>query len=72
MKKIHWDDYRIALQVAQSGSLSKAAKLLQCNHATVLRHVNRLEDALNIKLFIRHQRGYKLTDAGQILVNELP
>lgn len=72
MKKIHWDDYRIVFQVAQSGSLSKAAKLLQCNHATVLRHVNRLENALNIKLFIRHQRGYKLTDAGQILVNELP
>lgn len=72
MKKVHWDDYSIAFQVAQSGSLSKAAKLLRCNHATVLRHINRLEDALNIKLFIRHQRGYKLTDAGQILVNELP
>lgn len=72
MQKLSWDDYRIAYQVAKSGSLSKAAKLLQCNHATVQRHINRLEDALNIKLFIRHQRGYKLTDAGQILANELP
>jgi len=72
MKETHWDDYRIAYQVAQSGSLSKAAIKLQCNHATVLRHVNRLEKALNIKLFIRHQRGYKLTDAGTILMNELP
>lgn len=71
MQKLHWDDYRIAYQVAQSGSLSHAAKLLQCNHTTVQRHINRLEAALNIKLFIRHQRGYKLTDAGQILVNEL-
>jgi len=72
MEDLHWDDYRIAYQVAQSGSLSKAAKKLQCNHATVLRHVNRLEKSLNIKLFIRHQRGYKLTDAGSIFMKEMP
>ncbi|MBL4638335.1 MAG: LysR family transcriptional regulator [Proteobacteria bacterium] len=72
MQDLYWDDYRVAYQVAQSGSLSKAARQLKCNHATVLRHVNRLEQALNIKLFIRHQRGYKLTDAGSILVNEMP
>ncbi len=72
MQKLCWDDYRVAYQVAQSGSLSKAAEVMGCNHATVLRHVNRLEKALNIKLFIRHQRGYKLTDAGTILTNELP
>jgi len=67
-----WDDYRVAFQVAESGSLTAAAKQLGCNHATVLRHVNRLEESLNIKLFIRHQRGYRLTDAGQIMVNEMP
>ena len=72
MQDIHWDDYRVAYEVAQAGSLSKAAKKLQCNHATVLRHVNRIEAALNIKLFIRHQRGYKLTDAGKIMVKEMP
>lgn len=72
MQDIHWDDYRVAYQVALAGSLSKAAQQLHCNHATVLRHVNRLEMALNIKLFIRHQRGYKLTDAGQIMVSEMP
>ncbi len=72
MKEIHWDDYRIAYQVAKSGSLSKAAIKLECNHATVLRHVNRLEKSLSIKLFIRHQRGYKLTDAGTIFMNEMP
>jgi DNA-binding transcriptional LysR family regulator len=72
MQNLHWDDYRVAYQVAQSGSLSRAAQKLMCNHATVLRHVNRLEQALNIKLFIRHQRGYRLTDAGSILVHEMP
>jgi DNA-binding transcriptional LysR family regulator len=72
MQDLYWDDYHVAYQVAQSGSLSKAARQLQCNHATVLRHVNRLEQALSIKLFIRHQRGYKLTDAGSILMKEMP
>lgn len=67
-----WDDYKIAYQVALDGSLSKAGKSLNLNHATVLRRVNQLEEALEIKLFIRHQRGYKLTDAGLLLMDEMP
>ena len=72
MQESSWDDFRIAYQVAESGSLSKAGRELQINHATVLRHVNRLEETLGVKLFIRHQRGYQLTDAGELLVQELP
>jgi DNA-binding transcriptional LysR family regulator len=69
---VSWDDFRIAHQVAESGSLSGAGKQLQMNHATVLRHVNQLEQALGVKLFIRHQRGYRLTDAGQLMLAEMP
>ncbi|WP_091987267.1 LysR family transcriptional regulator [Pseudoalteromonas denitrificans] len=72
MKGISWDDYKVAYQVAIDGTLSQAGKTLEMNHATVLRHVNRLENALEIKLFIRHQRGYQLTDAGSVLMDELP
>jgi len=72
MKDISWDDYKIAYQVALDGSLSQAGKSLRINHATVLRRVNQLEQALEIKLFIRHQRGYKLTDAGHMLMDEMP
>lgn len=72
MQKTSWDDYRIAYQVAIDGSLSKAAITLNINHTTVLRHVNQLEDSLGIKLFIRHQRGYQLTDAGFLLLNKMP
>lgn len=72
MKGISWDDYKVAYQVALDGSLSQAGKTLEINHATVLRHVNRLEQALEVKLFIRHQRGYQLTDAGSVLMDELP
>jgi len=72
MKDISWDDYKIAYQVAIDGSLSRAGVSLQINHATVLRRVNQLEQALEVKLFIRHQRGYKLTDAGCVLMDEMP
>lgn len=72
MKKSTWDDYKIAYQVAIDGSLSKAGQSLNINHATVLRHINQLEECLELKLFIRHQRGYKLTDAGCVLMDEVP
>ncbi|MBB6523413.1 LysR family transcriptional regulator [Pseudoteredinibacter isoporae] len=71
-REISWDLYRVAYQVAVSGSLNKAARVLGTSHATVLRDINRLEDSLNIKLFLRHQRGYQLSDAGRVLMQGLP
>ncbi|KJZ11538.1 hypothetical protein TW85_17105 [Marinomonas sp. S3726] len=68
----NWDDFRIALQVAESGTLTKAGRMLNMNHTTVLRHINQLEESLNLKLFIRHQRGYQLTDAGRLMLNSVP
>ncbi|TPH12492.1 LysR family transcriptional regulator [Litorilituus lipolyticus] len=72
MNSVSWDDYKIAYQVAIDGSLSKAAVSLGVNHATVLRRINQLEQNLEVTLFIRHQRGYKLTDAGILLLDEMP
>lgn len=71
MLETSWDDIRIAWQVADSGSLSRAGERLGMNHSTVLRHINRLEQQLGLKLFIRHQRGYRLTDAGQLLLEKM-
>jgi len=72
VSNIDWNDLRIAHQVAVSGTLTKAAEELDVNHATVLRHVNRLESQLSTKLFIRHQRGYRLTEAGHLLISDMP
>ncbi|WP_133405316.1 LysR family transcriptional regulator [Parashewanella tropica] len=67
-----WDDYKSAFAVAESGSLSQAAKHLRLAHSTVLRHIDRLEEKLGVKLFFRHQRGYQLTEAGQVFLKEFP
>ena len=71
MLETRWDDIRIAWQVAESGSLSRAGEQLGMNHSTVLRHVNRVEERLGLRRFIGHQGGYRLTDAGQLLLEKM-
>lgn len=66
-----WDDLHAAYQVARTGSLSQAGQALGVNHSTVLRRVNRLEQQLGLRLFLRHQRGYRLTDAGELLLERM-
>ena len=70
MHQIAWDDLKLAYHVAQYGSLSSASKQLRMSHATLIRHIQRLEKELGVTLFIRHQRGYALTDAGRLLLEE--
>jgi DNA-binding transcriptional LysR family regulator len=64
----HWDDIRVAYEVAKRGTLSAAAAALNVHHSTVLRRINSLEERLNTRLFHRHARGYKPTQAGQSLL----
>lgn len=64
----NWDEIRTALQVAREGTVSAAAAKLGVHHATVIRHVDALEDSLGVKLFQRHARGYTPTEAGQELM----
>lgn len=66
---MNWDDYRYFLAVARTGRLSQAARQLAVDHATVGRRVKALEAALAVNLFDRSPQGYKLTDAGQRMVN---
>lgn len=60
-----WDHLRFFLAVAEAGSLSRAAAVLQVNHSTVFRRINALEAELGVRLFDRHADGYALTAAGE-------
>ncbi|MFV0385963.1 LysR family transcriptional regulator [Paracoccus sp. (in: a-proteobacteria)] len=68
MKLQSWDDIRIALAVARTGTVSGAAAALGVHHATVIRRVDSLEQQLGTRLFLRHSRGYALTEAGRALL----
>jgi DNA-binding transcriptional LysR family regulator len=63
-----WDDIRVALAVARTGTVSGAAAALGVHHATVIRRIDALETTLRARLFQRHPRGYALTEAGRTLL----
>ncbi|WP_062227954.1 LysR family transcriptional regulator [Aureimonas frigidaquae] len=63
-----WDDLQYFLAVARTGQLSSAARRLRSNHVTVSRRIDRLEQALSMRLFERSPRGYTLTAIGERLV----
>lgn len=65
-----WDYIRTFQAVAETGSLSAAARALQITQPTVGRHIDLLEDALNMPLFVRGREGMTLTQKGADLVAE--
>lgn len=59
-----WTELRTAYQVARLGTVSAAAQALGLHRATINRHIDVLEADIGAKIFIRHARGYALTDVG--------
>jgi DNA-binding transcriptional LysR family regulator len=61
---VDWENVRHFLAVAQSGSLSGAARSLNVDHATVSRRLAALEAALDVRLVDRLPRSCRLTAIG--------
>ena len=55
------------VQIADSGSFSKAAKDLYLTQPTISAHVSTLEKELNTRLFVRNTKEVKLSDSGTVL-----
>lgn len=62
---IDWEDVRHFLAVAQSGTLSGAARSLKVDHATVSRRLAALEAVLDARLVDRLPRSSRLTALGR-------
>lgn len=58
------------LKIGESGSLSKAARLLDATQPTVSRRLLELERMLGCKLAIRTTASFSLTDEGRTLMTE--
>ena len=63
-----WNDIRLFLAVAESGSALGAARLLGLNQTTVTRRMDVLERQLGLTLFERRTMGYRLTEDGEVLL----
>ena len=58
---ISYDAYRVFYCVALHHSFTKAAQALYSNQPNVTRTIRQLEEALGCSLFLRSNRGVKLT-----------
>ena len=65
-----WTLTRSFLAVAETGSLSAAARHLGLTQPTLGRHIAELEAALALTLFARQARGLDLTESGAALLPE--
>jgi DNA-binding transcriptional LysR family regulator len=64
---LDWDNLRYFLAVARAGKLTAAARRLGQDHTTVGRRIASLESAFRSKLFERRPEGYRLTETGRKL-----
>ena len=68
MAHLSWDDLQFFLAVVRERQLSRAGRVLGTSHVTVARRIDRLEQALNTRLFERNPRGYEPTPASLRLI----
>ncbi|HZH60182.1 MAG TPA: LysR family transcriptional regulator, partial [Metabacillus sp.] len=62
-------DLVILKSVAKHQSISKASEELNYVQSNITRSINKLEDELGTRLFIRHGRGVTITNNGQTLLS---
>lgn len=65
---IDWTLVRNFLAVAETGSLSGAARRLGVSQPTLGRQMKQMESDLGVTLFLRQPRGLALTEAGQAML----
>ena len=63
------DDLRILAAVAKHGSMNRAAADLHLVQSSVTARIRLMEEELGVRLFVRHSRGVRLSEAGTRLLS---
>ncbi|MFO7576921.1 MAG: LysR family transcriptional regulator [Pelovirga sp.] len=66
--KLNWDDMRFFLVLCRTQSFVAAGAELKVTHSTVSRRLSALESALQTQLFLRTEKGCRLTPEGEKLL----
>jgi DNA-binding transcriptional LysR family regulator len=66
-----WDDLKLFLACARAKSFRSVADELGTTSTTVMRRVDRLEQAIGCKLFLRDQSGLTLSDEGAAMIADV-
>ena len=64
-----WNKLKSFYEIAICKSISKASTKLNISQSALSRQIQDLEFDLNTSLFIRHQKGVRLTEQGENLFN---
>lgn len=63
----NFEYYKVFYYVVKTGSLTAAAERLCLTQPTVTKAVQKLEEQLSCRLFVRSKRGVRLTEEGKLL-----
>jgi len=69
--RLSWDDLEAILLVATHGSVRRAAETVALAHTTLAKRIAAAERSLGIVAFVKSQRGYVLTRAGEQAVERI-
>lgn len=67
MNNLNLASYRIFYAVANAGNISRAAKELYISQPAISKSIQKLEESVGTKLFVRSSRGVALTPEGELL-----
>jgi DNA-binding transcriptional LysR family regulator len=68
-KRIRLQDLHILLAVVQSGSMGKAARILNTSQPNISKSIADLEHTLGVRLLDRHPQGITPTQCGRVLLD---
>jgi len=66
-----WDDLKLFLACAKFKSFRNAAEELGLTSTTLMRRIDRLEESIGCKLFLRDQSGLTLSDEGIAMIADV-
>ena len=66
-----WDDLKLFLACAKYKSFRNAAEELGQTSTTLMRRIDRLEESIGCKLFLRDQSGLTLSDEGTAMIADV-
>ncbi|MEM7621203.1 MAG: LysR family transcriptional regulator [Pseudomonadota bacterium] len=64
----NWEEVKTAYTVGVLGTVTAASEALEVHRATVIRHIDSLEEKLEQQLFLRQTNGYTPTEVGRELI----
>src|SRR3954468_16171723 len=66
-----WDDLRSFLACVRYKSFRNAAEVLGLTSTTLMRRIDRLEEQIGCKLFLRDQSGLTLSEEGAGMIDDV-